>query len=587
VGNDFETLLLRNLGTSDYPFEIVSGTTLPGLANGAEVKIRDYNGDGFMDVLLEGFVPDEFEVPVIQLFDNNGSTFIENTVIPIPANLLSVDMEFFDLENDGDLDLIISGRTRDTFGVLGELTRVLRNDGGDNTFGTNTTPTTPLNFIANVFDNEVTFSWDMASDGETAENALTYAVALGFNVVVGDPNQNILSSEADLTTGRRLNFVPGNAWSNLSKKVNLPDGNYYAAIQSIDELSKGSVFSEFIYFQVGLPSNQAEILSFEIASSQTEPATINYENKTVAIEVHPGTDVSTIIPTISISPGAIINPKSGTVTDFTNPVTYQVIAQDGSTVTNWVVTVSVGNDTTPPVLTNAVLPSVFLAGSDNLQTSVKATDNSGTTPSVFFKYKRLNEGDYTSIGLTGVEQVFSQNITQGMITDVGMEYSFEAKDNDGNTSTLSQIIVIQYDDTNSPEIPNLGIGGGPEDWRMFSIPFVLDDKTVAGIFESELGTYDNSKWRLIHYKNDSEGFVEFRNGLSVVERGKSYWFNSVKAVNIPMGRGAGSAANNSNLSQITLNQGWTQIGNPYTFDVLWSDVIDHNSATGVGGVENF
>jgi hypothetical protein len=60
---------------------------------------------------------------------------------------------------------------------------------------------------------------------------------------------------------------------------------------------------------------------------------------TVEIEVFAGTDLSSLTPTISLSPGATISPASGVLRDFTNPVGYLVTAQDGLTNQVWTVTV--------------------------------------------------------------------------------------------------------------------------------------------------------------------------------------------------------------------------------------------------------
>jgi len=59
---------------------------------------------------------------------------------------------------------------------------------------------------------------------------------------------------------------------------------------------------------------------------------------TVNLLVPNGTDLTNLVPTISISDGTTISPSSGTAEDFTNPVTYTVTAQDGST-QNYTVTV--------------------------------------------------------------------------------------------------------------------------------------------------------------------------------------------------------------------------------------------------------
>ena len=82
-----------------------------------------------------------------------------------------------------------------------------------------------------------------------------------------------------------------------------------------------------------------DITSFVLAA-QTGAATISTVNHTVAITVANGTVVTALEPTIGVSLGAGVSPNSGVATDFTNPVTYTVMAADG-TLQDWVVTVTV------------------------------------------------------------------------------------------------------------------------------------------------------------------------------------------------------------------------------------------------------
>ncbi|BBI36736.1 S8 family serine peptidase [Cohnella abietis] len=67
--------------------------------------------------------------------------------------------------------------------------------------------------------------------------------------------------------------------------------------------------------------------------------TVDEIAKTVALTVPYGTDVTTLVPTITHT-GASVSPSSGAAKDFTNPVTYTVTAADNST-QQYVVTVTV------------------------------------------------------------------------------------------------------------------------------------------------------------------------------------------------------------------------------------------------------
>ncbi len=336
------------------------------------------------------------------------------------------------------------------------------------------------------------------------------------------------------------------------------------------------------------PNTATDILSFSFPE-QTTPSTIDDVKHTVDVEVASGTDVTNLVATFTLSPGALAQLNAtdqvsvSTSNDFTNPETYTITAEDGVTVQEWVVSVTLEPDEIDPEITSSTLPETFTAGSSGIKASVTASDNVGIEQVSF--YSRIaNESTFTTIDLTSSNDAFEHTITQGSVTDIGMEYFFLVSDGAGNTiSSDTILIVIEYSTETGPDIPNLSTGGQPENWRMFSIPFVLKDNKVATMFESKLGTYDKSKWRIVHYKNDAEKFIEYRQGLSVVERGKGYWLNSVQPANIPM-VGKASVSTRGNLSTINLQKGWNQIGNPYTFDVSWPDILTFNNATGIGGL---
>ena len=95
------------------------------------------------------------------------------------------------------------------------------------------------------------------------------------------------------------------------------------------------------------PSTEAEILTYSFAE-QTGPATINSTAGTIDIEVEYGTDVTALVANFTTSADITsiqidgVDQVSGvTANNFTEPVTYVVTAQDGTTTKNWVVTVTV------------------------------------------------------------------------------------------------------------------------------------------------------------------------------------------------------------------------------------------------------
>ncbi|HER10211.1 MAG TPA: DUF5018 domain-containing protein [Bacteroides sp.] len=88
------------------------------------------------------------------------------------------------------------------------------------------------------------------------------------------------------------------------------------------------------------PSSATDILAFS-CPEQTGPAVIDTTKHVVLLEVAYGTDLSSLVPDIEISEGAIIEPADSKADGFTSPVVYRVIAEDGTTLQEWTVYVSV------------------------------------------------------------------------------------------------------------------------------------------------------------------------------------------------------------------------------------------------------
>ena len=86
-------------------------------------------------------------------------------------------------------------------------------------------------------------------------------------------------------------------------------------------------------------SSEKKILSFKFVSPDVE-AVITESAKTIVAVVPFGTDVTALVPVITVSDKATVTPASGSPVNFTNPVTFTVTAEDGSQV-NYVATITV------------------------------------------------------------------------------------------------------------------------------------------------------------------------------------------------------------------------------------------------------
>ncbi|MFZ4546932.1 MAG: T9SS type A sorting domain-containing protein [Bacteroidales bacterium] len=88
------------------------------------------------------------------------------------------------------------------------------------------------------------------------------------------------------------------------------------------------------------PATDKDIIGFKFAGlTPAVNGIVVPGSKTVSLEVPAGTDVTALVPTITISAYATVSPSSGVAQNFTAPVTYTVTAQDGSNQA-WIVTVT-------------------------------------------------------------------------------------------------------------------------------------------------------------------------------------------------------------------------------------------------------
>jgi hypothetical protein len=79
-------------------------------------------------------------------------------------------------------------------------------------------------------------------------------------------------------------------------------------------------------------SSEKQITSFTFSGLNPQVNGIFDSAKhTITFTVPSDVDITSLNPIISVSPNAAITPGSGNFQDFTNPVTYTVTAEDGST----------------------------------------------------------------------------------------------------------------------------------------------------------------------------------------------------------------------------------------------------------------
>ena len=108
------------------------------------------------------------------------------------------------------------------------------------------------------------------------------------------------------------------------------------------------------FFSAVAHSSMKTITSFDFPGLSPEVVgVINETDHTISLSVPFDTDVTTLAPTIIISSFAIISPNNNEAQNFTNPVTYTVTAENGST-QNYIATVTITPDSGPTLISAEV-----------------------------------------------------------------------------------------------------------------------------------------------------------------------------------------------------------------------------------------
>ena len=230
TGSDFGipvSKIYSNDGNNTFTEQ--TSISLTGVQN-SSAAWGDYDNDGDLDILLTG---SDFGIPVSKIYSNDGNnTFTEQTSIDlIPVQSGSV--AWGDYDNDGDLDILLTGYTLGWVNV----TKIYRNN--NNTL--NTLPAVPSNLLAVISGEDVALSWDKSTDNETPQNGLRY------NLVIGTTPDavNILSPMSDRNTGYRRVINLGNTNHNNSWTIKGLDlgQTYYWSVQATDNAFAGSDFA--------------------------------------------------------------------------------------------------------------------------------------------------------------------------------------------------------------------------------------------------------------------------------------------------------------------------------------------------------
>jgi hypothetical protein len=227
------TRVYKNFGNSS--FVDVTPVNFPNMVFGS-IGTADYDNDGDVDIFMNGLDNSSIRS---SLFINNGQgNYIEDKANSIP-DIYFGEGKWVDYDNDGDVDLLISGSSTSIIPANVIIKNLLPTQ--------NVKPSSPSTVYFDTTNGHL--YWNKSTDDHTPFQSLTYNLAIGKTL----SSTEVLAPMADLSTGYRKVVAMGNQQLDTFAVLNLPfDSTFYVRVQAIDDSYQGSTFSSPFQFTMGL-----------------------------------------------------------------------------------------------------------------------------------------------------------------------------------------------------------------------------------------------------------------------------------------------------------------------------------------------
>ncbi len=234
-------------------------------------------------------------------------------------------------------------------------------------------------------------------------------------------------------------------------------------------------------------------------------------------------------------------------------------------------------DQTPPqILIDTLATQPSLNSSGVFQAKIR--DQESTIQKAVLFIRKTGDAYYDSLNLNpDMERInWSTNINSDLITEFGLEYYLKIDHGgiisklpmNGNTNPAALSVRI-------PEF-NFPTATLANDYQMISVPFHSKGQTLEELFGDELGSYDNTKYRIFDWDQVDTIFVEQKEMNTKLPPGKALYLITLESKQLNINDC--QTVLTDEIFTIDLKSGWNMISIPFAFNILWSDI--HPSTNG-------
>ncbi|MDR2064387.1 MAG: DUF5018 domain-containing protein, partial [Prevotellaceae bacterium] len=290
---------------------------------------------------------------------------------------------------------------------------------------------------------------------------------------------------------------------------------YYAALNPVSDTASNVTALQSVTFTTeAVLSPDADLITYSIANQIS--SIINIADKTVNVDMPAGSDVASLTATFTVSSGAAVTVSgvpqvSGTtVNDFTNPVTYTIVSQDGSTTNNWTVAVrtvlnseayiitftipgQVGNTIIDADEAKVIVTMPYDTDITNLVPSITVSDYASILPSSGVAQDFTSAVTYTVTAQDGTIKIWNVSVifTSPAPSDANSIISFTLPGQTGNTlidnSTRTVRVEMPVGLSLTDLIPSISVSPGAtispsaNTMRDFSNPVLYTVTSSSGV----------------------------------------------------------------------------------------------------------